>query len=371
MASVVPGPNIEDIEQAKPNREEDSTDVHITSSKWLLLIYCNFPLFTNESIRAYDIHSSKSVNPIVFIPSFFVYFALMACRCGFLGFESSYFNGDVSHVVGLRLAAIVDYSICLTFFSLYCAVHFLRLTGRDHMSVILTARLKKWLPFRLEELMLFNGIVAWSLALIARVLKGQCLSDVTLWQQQTCNPFANNGGIPTELAYSLYAMVLLGQLIMKSVSILVLTVSYILCLAVVAFCVFYSKSNDYFVLINGLFFINASFEIMRLQRVNYVKMLKVKKHEKMALEQLKQEQGIQEVVRAQELMLHRVEDEKRLKESEAVQLRSLMGNVAHDLKTPLFAIEADVDTLKLHFSYLSEVAIHEATTRLRERTNKV
>ena len=48
-----------------------------------------------------------------------------------------------------------------------------------------------------------------------------------------------------------------------------------------------------------------------------------------------------------------------------------MGNVAHDLKTPLFAIEADVDTLKLHFSYLGEDAIRDATARLRERNNKV
>ena len=66
---------------------------------------------------------------------------------------------------------------------------------------------------------------------------------------------------------------------------------------------------------------NASFEITRLQRVSYVEMLKAKRHEKIALAQLKHEQDIQEVIRAQELMLHRAEDEKRLKESEAVQLR--------------------------------------------------
>ena len=335
MASIRP---IDDIEQPKSysnENEQEISIVGITSLKWLSRLHCNFPLFTDESVLAYDSFSAKSVNPVIFIPATFVYMSLLACRCGLLGINDIYFDEDHSLVVGLRLTAtLLDFFMFL-FFGLYCTTFFLSLTGRDQMSIALTARLKKWLPFRSEELIIFLGVSTWSLFLIARVIKGQCAAGTTVWQQQTCNPYESSGGIPTELVYPLFIMPAIAQLIFKNISIRVLSVTYFVVLAVVAFCVFYSKSNDYFVLINWLFFINLTFETTRLQRVKYVEILKVEKQQKVALVQLKQEQVTQELVRAQELLLHRAEDEKRLKEAEAVQLRSLMGNVAHDLKTPL------------------------------------
>ena len=53
-----------------------------------------------------------------------------------------------------------------------------------------------------------------------------------------------------------------------------------------------------------------------------------------------------------------------LKEAEVSQLRSLMGNVAHDLKTPLFAIEADLETLKLFFNCLSDEDVRTIVAKL-------
>ena len=334
MASVrvLPGPDNDidnDVEQPKSNEDEEE----IQFSKWLKQLQCPFPLFTEKSILAYDNHASKSVNPVSFFPAALVYFALVACQSGLLGFENNI--GDDSNVVGLRLAAVVIYFNCFLFFSLYCTVHFLRLTGRDEMSMVMMAQLKKFLPLRLEELMMLTGAGGFSSFLLARVLKGQCLAGTTIWQQQTCNPYANSGGLPTELVYPLYLMPLLAQLVLRCVSIRLLTMSYLLVFGVVAFCLFYSKSTDYFVLINSVFFMNLTFEVTRIQRVKYVEMLKVQTQQKIVLAQIKQEQVMQEVVRAQELLLHRAEDQKLLKESEAVQLRSLMGNVAHDLKTPL------------------------------------
>ena len=53
-----------------------------------------------------------------------------------------------------------------------------------------------------------------------------------------------------------------------------------------------------------------------------------------------------------------------LKETEVAQLRSLMGNVAHDLKTPLFAIEADLETLKIFFNCLSDNDVRAIVAKL-------
>jgi signal transduction histidine kinase len=43
-------------------------------------------------------------------------------------------------------------------------------------------------------------------------------------------------------------------------------------------------------------------------------------------------------------------NEQKLNTAEGVQLRALMGNVAHDLKTPLHSLEADIEALKLVYA---------------------
>ena len=365
MTSVLPTPIVHDIEQV--DKEDDS---QISASTWMMRLHFYFPLFnTDESYHAYHSFCLEQINPIHFVPSVCVYIALSVCRWGLAGFGMIYFDRDESNLfVGLRLTALVLYLFTIAIWALYCTVHFLRLKGHDQMYLALISRWKKLTS--LEDLLVFMPMVCWSIFLILRVLKGQCVTK-SWWDEQFCNPFANSGGIPTEMVYTLYMIPLCGQLIMKCVSLRVLTMSYLLCSAVVAFCIFYSKSNDYFALINVLIFINATFEITRLQRVYYVEMLKVQKHQKIVLTQIKQEQVTKETIREQELLLHRAEDEKRLKDKEAFQLRSLMGNVAHDLKTPLFVLEADVETLKRHYSYLDEDAIRDATIRIRESSNMV
>ena len=138
-------------------------------------------------------------------------------------------------------------------------------------------------------------------------------------------------------------------------------------LITVAFCVIYGNLwSDYFIMIMWILYSNASFEIERLQRVGYALTVKILDQKELEVEQLKQERIMEEAMTAQMLKLDRTEDEKRLKEAEAVQLRSLLGNVAHDLKTPLFTIEADVETLKMIVDAIPEDVISTAVARLRE-----
>ena len=293
-----------------------------------------------------------------------------------IGLGSS--NGDTSPFV-VRLLAVLGNLICDVLFCLISFYHYLRITGRDREAFMV--RLKKWYSFRLEDSLVFGGVCVWSLLLIARILEGQCASGTNLWQQQTCNPFADQGGIPAGMVTTLYSLPLTGQLFMRCISIQVLVMCYILSFAVVGFCVFYTSSSyysSYLDLFIIALFINVTFEITRRQRLSYVDTL-------MAIDQVKKEQQMQEVVQqlkldraedekrrvVQQLQLDRAEDEKRLKEAEAVQLRSLIGNVVHDLKTPLFAIEADLDMLKMCYSYLPEDIVHDATVRMHQQFNLV
>ena len=232
------------------------------------------------------------------------------------------------------------------------------------------ADLKKkfaWCPFQVEEILLVSTLMTTALFLISRVLVGQCPPGTSLFLQQTCNQLASSGGIPSELAYCIYWVPLMAQLFLRNISIRMLIMSSITGLITVAFCVIYGNLwSDYFIMIMWILYSNASFEIERLQRVGYALTVKILDQKELEVEQLKQERIMEEAMTAQMLKLDRAEDEKRLKEAEAVQLRSLLGNVAHDLKTPLFTIEADVETLKMIVDAIPEDVISTAVARLRD-----
>ena len=201
---------------------------------------------------------------MLFIPHFFSLTSKIH-RSHFFSFT----DGDTSH--DIIIAAIIGLIISFVLFSVYVVIQALRVyTGRDGMMVYLKARL----PIRLEETILFFGVFCWSLFLIARVLKGQCPPGTSLWEQQTCNQFASQGGIPTELACSLYLAPVCFQLYASTLSIRTLVISHITTLAVVMFCIIYSQAwNDSFVLINWLFFSNISFEIERLHRLSFKELI--------------------------------------------------------------------------------------------------
>ena len=254
----------------------------ITSSKMLMRIRCHFPLFTDQILLEYRTHWMKHINPIVYIPTVFVYFLFLISQCGLFGLASS--DGDTTTYV-VRMIAVLSTIICELFFGLFCTFHFLRITGRDHDAF--KVRLKKWFPFGMEDSMTVGGVFAWSLFLIARMLEGQCPPGTNLWQQQTCNPFADRGGIPAGMVSTLYALPWIAQLLMRCISIHALVVCYMLSFAVVAFCVFYTKTNFYASfpdLVVIALFANGTFEITRLQRLSFVDMKKAKEQEQMKME---------------------------------------------------------------------------------------
>ena len=67
MRSVLPI-DYDDIEQ-QPVVETKNPMDQITSSKMLMQVHCQFPLFTNHDLNAFYLHSIKHINPFVFIPT--------------------------------------------------------------------------------------------------------------------------------------------------------------------------------------------------------------------------------------------------------------------------------------------------------------
>jgi len=271
--------------------------------------------------------------------------------------------------IAVLATATAFLTLCSCSAWLYFTYHALRLTGRKQLLTDLKKKFE-WCPFQVEEIVHMSGHISTALFIISRVMVGQCPPDTTLFLQQTCNQLASSGGIPSELVYTIYWIPPLTQLLFRNIGIRTLIFSNITGFFSVAFCIIYGNLwNDYFALLMWILYSNASFEIERLQRVGYAQTIKILDQKELEMEQLQQERTMQEAMSAQTLKLHRIEDEKRLKEAEAVQLRSLLGNVAHDLKTPLFTIEADVETLKTIVDAIPEDVITMVVERLREESH--
>ena len=182
-------------------------------------------------------------------------------------------DGDVNHVV-LIFAMICMFLFTVSFGTYITIVHDV---GRDSNDLIAHWKTQlQWFPMRLEETSLFLSVSICSLFLISRVLKGQCPPDTSLWEQQTCNQFATQGGIPTELAYALYMAPMVFPF-SNDLSIRTLVISHLTTLAVVTFCVIYSNAwSDYYVLLNWLIFSNISFEFVRIQRIAFKEYINAK-----------------------------------------------------------------------------------------------
>jgi K+-sensing histidine kinase KdpD len=58
------------------------------------------------------------------------------------------------------------------------------------------------------------------------------------------------------------------------------------------------------------------------------------------------------------------ENDRILRQAESEQLRSLMGNVAHDLKTPLHSIVADIEALSMLLSKIPPDELRTAEAKI-------
>ena len=289
MTTILPTET--DIEQPNDGKESEVTNVpdrpilvksisdHFEPSPWLQRwLGCDFPLLPQEAMEAYHKHHLFSVNPFIFIPVLVLFVLFLIFRSGLVmglyEIHAGYTNQTIVIII-----AVICVLVVFIFSGLYLTLHALRLKGRDEMLADLTSRLK-YLPFRLEESIFFLAVCSWSLFLIARVLKGQCLVGTSLWEQQTCNQYASQGGIPTELAYGLYMIPLVLQMAMKNISIRALVIGHVSTLVTVLFCICYQEAwNDYFVALNWLLSSNVSFEIKRTHRVAYKKLMKAQEQQ--------------------------------------------------------------------------------------------
>ena len=220
---------------------------------------------------------------------------------------------------------------------------------------------------------MFATIGCLGFNLVARIVAGKCPHDTSFWETQRCTPFVSS--VPSDIIMVLYIIpfVFIMFTAIKSVSIFALIFSWCLIIGFVTFSIVYNNAwSQIWELYNSAFFIAFTFMVERHKRIAFLRLVEVKEQKMNALNLQKkhmEESASAEQRRLLEVASVTAANERKLRVTETQLLRSLMGNVAHDLKTPLFSIEADVELLQLIFNTIPPQSIQKALASMSMKTS--
>ena len=233
--------------------------------------------------------------------------------------------------------------------------------------------LLRWFGGRIVDILAILGIVTVGFYLLARVNVGECSSPTSIWLSQTCNPVASSRSIPHDEVLLLYSSPISVQIAFRGISVEAL----VICWICVNFFVIYSVVQvegwlQLWTIVYTLVFMNISYEIEKLMRVTFVQtraMLDAERSKLISDLQIEAEVNLTKLRNRHVLELVEVsaENERKLREKEIFQLRSLMGNVAHDLKTPLHSIEADLEVLNVFITKIPRILLDVTTAEFQSK----
>jgi signal transduction histidine kinase len=187
--------------------------------------------------------------------------------------------------------------------------------------------------YHLPDLAAVLASVTHALELIGRVRNGQCPEGTSLWDSQGCNPVADAHSVPHDSVIVLFLVPILILTYFKGCTIQAAAVGSVIGLVGTSVALWMTGGylQLYTALYGGIFAL-VTFEAERTKRVSFLLTRSVR---------IKQESLHKEQLAAVTSM-----NKAMLVEAEMKQLRALMGNVAHDLKTPIACIAADIALMR-------------------------
>ena len=197
------------------------------------------------------------------------------------------------------------------------------------------------------------GTTGFCIGLYSRVLSGQCPSDVTIWGAQRCNHLSYAKSIPMDHVMFVSLCPIYCQLVISGLS---FGASMTCCFVSTAFVAlsFYHVDGklDIWVLMCSLIIMLITYNHEKMSRLTFTHSQRLiafeldKRKHILLHEQAEHELFFEKQKHQIEMQTMLAEEERRLMESERKQMVALLGNVAHDLKTPLQAFLMDLESLK-------------------------
>ena len=224
---------------------------------------------------------------------------------------------------------------------------------RDHEWLVekcrdlLQSKLRWWIE---EALPLFTS-VSIGLYLIARVQAGQCAPSTTIWLSQSCNPVGDCGSIPHDTVILSYATPLIFQLALKGIRFHMIIISWCASTAFVLAAMLITQGYmQLWTVLYSLLFLYIICEIERIFRISYLQYIKFMKVQTIRRESAKSEATlftqVEKLKRELKIVTSQAEKDKQSMEEERNRLRGMIGNVAHDLRTPLQSVGMSIELLR-------------------------
>ena len=181
------------------------------------------------------------------------------------------------------------------------------------------------------------------LFLYARVRVGQCDNLKDIWHTQSCNPVADCLSIPHDQVLLTYMTPLIFQLVMKGVRFRMIILSWAVSTMFITISIVFARAwPQVWTIFYSFLFLFVLIESERLMRISFLQNKIVVHHESNRTALVETARQHARAIKKSRYELHIValqaEKDKHEIENERARLRSLIGNVAHDLKTPLQSI---------------------------------
>ena len=218
------------------------------------------------------------------------------------------------------------------------------------------------------------GTLGIGLGLYGRVVKGPCPLGVTLWEAQRCNPSSTVSSVPLDHAMFLFLLPNFAQALITGITFRATLVCWLIgTIAAAASLIHVNGILEVWSMITPLVIIVTTYKYEKLTRLifcnnrstasaerekpKYILLLQQAEHQ-LLLEKNKHELEIHAI---------NTEEDYRLLEKEKAQMVALIGNIAHDLKTPLQSFLVDLESLKSDTdyckcnNYIDSISIHDAS----------
>ena len=197
------------------------------------------------------------------------------------------------------------------------------------------------------------GVVGMGIGLYARVLNGQCDVNAQYWDVGRCNYAERLKVAPTHYVLYMSLLPLYMQQMLKGLSFRMAVICWFLSASAVGVSIMQATDViDYGTIGCSLRVLLMLYGYEKSSRVIFVKnrtlaAANLANRAHMVFKQQSEQQRITEKNKYElEIRAFKAEEESRLLESERKQMVALLGNVAHDLKTPLQAFLMDLESLK-------------------------
>ena len=210
-----------------------------------------------------------------------------------------------------------------------------------------------WIRFLCHDCLAILGTLGVCFNFYGRAISAQCPDNVTLWNSQRCNHVAVASSMPTDSVVFLLILPLYLQMLISGLSFKASFACF--CLTTISIALVISQLGgqlEIWIFLTSFLVLLTMYNYERLSRITFLRYCHVHRveFEKSRLIGL-QLQAVDELNSEKkshltEIFKMRSQEEYRLTESEQKHMIALLGNVAHDLKTPLQSFLMDLEALK-------------------------